>query len=148
MVRLLFHVTGINHNLAALPRTEECFDTFYIMLITSDNVGERGACTHSSQSVRCMRRGLDRVSAWETDTSIQLFVVPLQTQTDLYNPSAQQHTFYLLSVALRLIPANICQDIGFIFTIQEVNVINNVISITVRSHVFAEKLCSFLKNVF
>lgn len=77
MALLLFHVTGINHNLAALLRTEECFDTFYIMLITSDNVGERGACTHSSQSVRCMWRGLDRVSAWETDTSIQLSVVPL-----------------------------------------------------------------------
>lgn len=53
MARSLFHVTGINHS---SEQNRGVFDTFYIMLIMSDNVRERGACMHSSQSVRCMRR--------------------------------------------------------------------------------------------
>lgn len=45
-------------------------------------------------------RGPDRVSGWETDASIELSVIPPQTQTetveDLYNLRATQHTICLL----------------------------------------------------
>lgn len=37
---------------------------------------------HSSQALRYTGRELDRVSGWETDASIELSVIPPQTQTE------------------------------------------------------------------
>ena len=79
--------------------------TFYIVLIMSDVCGgEREPCTHSSQARRYTGRGPDRVSGRETDASIELSVIPAQTQTetveDLYNLRATQHTICLLHCSL------------------------------------------------
>ncbi len=46
------------------------------------HVGERGPGMHSSQARRYTGRGPDRVSGWETDASIELSVIPPQTQTE------------------------------------------------------------------
>lgn len=55
---------------------------------------------HSSQPRRYTGRGPDRVSGRETDASIELSVIPPQTQTesaeDLYNLRATRHTIRLL----------------------------------------------------
>ncbi|CAB1425166.1 unnamed protein product [Pleuronectes platessa] len=45
-------------------------------------VGERGPCVHSSRARRYMGRGSDRVLGCETDASIELSVIPPQTQTE------------------------------------------------------------------
>lgn len=57
--------------------------TFYIVLIMSDVcVGGRGPCAHSSLARRYTGREPDRVSSRETDASIELSVIPPQTQTE------------------------------------------------------------------
>lgn len=45
-------------------------------------VGERGPCVHSSQAQWYTGRGSDRVLGWETDASIELSVIPPQSQTE------------------------------------------------------------------
>lgn len=82
-------VVGINHD-APPPPPRARLDqgglsgkagrsiTFYIVLIMSDVCGgwRAGPCVHSSQPRRYTGREPDRVSGRETDASIELSVIP------------------------------------------------------------------------
>lgn len=111
MARLLFHGCGDKSRRVPPPhragldqggRSGEAGRsiTFYIVLIMSDVCGGGEESVHSSQPRRYTGRGPDRMSGRETDASIELSVIPPQTQTesaeDLYNLRATRHTIRLL----------------------------------------------------
>ena len=89
MARLLFHGAGNKSR-----RSDAVLDqgpqqhgrALHHILYCVNNVrcmwGERGPCVHSSRARRYTGRGSDRVLGCETDASIELSVIPPQTQTE------------------------------------------------------------------